>query len=37
MLPSELLQTFVEKLIFLTCNFAEGAATEETVSFCYFY
>lgn len=34
-LPSQLLQSFIEQLVVLTCDFAEGAATEETVSFIY--
>ncbi|KAK6640921.1 hypothetical protein RUM44_012619 [Polyplax serrata] len=30
-LPSDLIDSFVQRLVILTCNFAEGAATEETM------
>ena len=36
-LPSNLLKSFVEQLVLLTCSFAEGAASEETVSFILVY
>lgn len=32
-LPAALLQSFLEEFALLTCNFAEGAASEESVSF----